>query len=215
MNLFAGLDISLEETAICLVDEQGMRITESKVDTEPQALFDVLKRHLNDIRRVGFEASSLSPWLATELRKLGVPVVVVEALHMKSALGAMRNKTDKNDARGIAQMMRTGWYREVHVKRAECHRLRMLLTNRRLLKRKYLDIENAIRGTLTVFGVKLGATTRGHFERDLREKLANEDPTLQAMTESMLLARRTLWEDICAFIVSSFGSPAATASVGG
>ncbi|MCK5745453.1 MAG: IS110 family transposase [Oricola sp.] len=195
MKLFVGLDISLKDTQVCLVDADGNIVREKKVPTEPEAIGQMLAKDAKRIVRVGFEASSLSPWLGVELRKLGFPALIVEARHMKSALNAMRNKTDKNDARGIAQMMRTGWFREVHIKSHESHKLRILLTNRRMLKRKFLDIENAIRGTLKVFGVKMCASTRGKFEEDLREKLQNEDPMLREMTECMLLARRTLLEE--------------------
>lgn len=195
MKLYAGLDISLEETQVCIVDEDGKIIREKKVETEPAAIRSVLEGYADRLSRIGFEASALSAWLATELRKGELPAIVVEARHMKSALNAMRNKTDKNDARGIAQMMRTGWFREVHVKSDNSHLLRILLVNRRTLKRKFLDVENTIRGTLKVFGIKLGTTTRGGFEQALRTRLLKEDPVLKAMTESMLAVRRVLWEE--------------------
>ncbi|MBW7836526.1 MAG: transposase [Sphingomonadales bacterium] len=156
MIVFAGLDISLEETHICVVDADGNRLKETRVPTEPEPIVQVLQSLKNQLKRVGFEASSLSPWLSNELIKQGFPVIIVEARHMASALSAMRNKTDRNDAQGLAQMMRTGWFRRVHVKSNESHRLRVLLSNRRLLKRKFIDIENAIRGTLKVFGVVHG-----------------------------------------------------------
>jgi len=194
MTVFIGLDISLDETHICVVDQDGKTLKETKVMTEPEAIAPVLRRFGDDVKRVGFEASSLSPWLSNELIKLGFPAIIVETRHMASALGAMRNKTDKNDARGLAQMMRTGWYRSVHVKSDDSHRLRILLTNRRILKRKFLDVENAIRGTLKVFGIKMTRTTRGRFEQDLMIKLAEADPMLREMTQSMLEARRTLLE---------------------
>lgn len=194
MTVFVGLDISLRETHVCIVDEAGTVLKETKVLTEPEAVAPVLKRFGDAIKRVGFEASSLSPWLSNELLKHGYPAIVVEARHMASALGAMRNKTDRNDALGLAQMMRTGWFRKVHVKSDESHRLRILLTNRRNLKRKFLDIENSIRGTLKVFGIKMIRTTRGQFETDLRLRLTDEDPLLREMTEAMLLVRRTLLE---------------------
>lgn len=195
MIVFAGLDISLEETHICVVDADGNRLKETRVPTEPEPIVQVLQSFKNQLKRVGFEASSLSPWLSNELIKQGFPAIIVEARHMASALSAMRNKTDRNDAQGLAQMMRTGWFRRVHVKSNESHRLRVLLSNRRLLKRKFIDIENAIRGTLKVFGVKMTRTTRGRFEADLRERLANEDPMLREMTESMLRARRALFQE--------------------
>ena len=195
MTVFVGLDISLEETHICVVDSDGKTLKDQKVMTEPDAIAPVLKTFGDSIKRVGFEASSLSPWLSNELIKMGFPAIIVETRHMASALGAMRNKTDRNDAQGLAQMMRTGWYRQVHVKSDDSHRLRILLTNRRILKRKFLDIENAIRGTLKVFGVKMTRTTRGKFEHDLRDRLTGEDPLLCVMTDSMLLVRRTLLEE--------------------
>tara|TARA_B100001540_G_C15770383_1_gene626030 strand:+ start:361 stop:1404 length:1044 start_codon:yes stop_codon:yes gene_type:complete len=195
MIVFAGLDISLEETHVCVVDSNGKTLKEARVPTEPEAIVPVLQRFGEGLKRVGFEASSLSPWLSNELTKHGLPAIIVEARHMAGALSAMRNKTDRNDARGLAQMMRTGWFRQVHVKSDDSHRIRVLLGNRRMLKRKFLDIENAIRGTLKVFGVKMTRTTRGRFEEDLRERLREEDPVLQDMTESMLHARRTLYEE--------------------
>jgi len=194
MNVFVGLDISLEETAVCVVDKEGKVLKQVSVMTEPEAIAPELKPFIGRIERVGFEASSLSPWLSNELIKLGFPAIVVETRHMASALGAMRNKTDRNDARGLAHMMRTGWFRQVYVKSDNSHRLRILLTNRRMLKRKFIDIENAIRGTLKVFGIKMNRSTRGNFERDLLMKLENEDPMLRDMTASMLSVRHTLLE---------------------
>lgn len=192
MKLFAGLDISLDFTHICIVDEDGKIIRETKVPTEPSDIARSLFSFRKALARVGFEASSLSPWLSNELRKADFPATVVEARHMASALSAMRNKTDRNDAKGIAQMMRTGWFREVHVKSDESHRLRILLANRRMLKRKFLDIENTIRGTLKVFGIKTGHLSRAKFEHRLREIIQGEDPFLQEMIDPMLQARDVL-----------------------
>ena len=194
MKLFVGLDVGLEETFVCVVDEGGKRVRETCVMSEPEAIASALADVPGQLERVGLEAAALTPWLFKTLSEAGLPVIVVEARHMAAALGAMRNKTDRNDARGIAQMMRTGWYRSVHVKSDESHRLRILLTNRRILKRKFLDIENAIRGTLKVFGVKMTRTTRGRFEQDLTRRLADEEPTLREMVQAMLVARRTLLE---------------------
>lgn len=103
-------------------------------------------------------------------------------------------KTDKNDARGLAQMMRAGWFREVHVKSEESYRLRLLLTHRRNLKRKFLDLENAIRHSLKVFGIKLYLTGRAHFEGEVRDQVAY-DPVLTALCDAMLRARAALWNE--------------------
>lgn len=113
---------------------------------------------------------------------------------MRSALSAMRNKTDRNDARGIAQMMRLGWYRAVHVKSIESQRLRTLLANRRLLKRKLIDIENHIRGTLRAYGLRVGQVSRGAYERRVRELLEGAEPDFEVMVTTMLSVRNGVLE---------------------
>jgi len=145
MEYFAGLDVAMEETSLCVVDQEGKVVLETTVATDPDAIFKALKKHAPKLRRVGHEAGSLSPWLQVELKRRGLPAICLEAWHARAAMAAMRNKTDKADARGIAHIMRTGWFREVHVKSEESYRLRLLLTQRRNLKRKFLDLENAIR----------------------------------------------------------------------
>jgi transposase len=114
------------------------------------------------------EASSLGLWLYRELQAKGLPIIVVEARHMRVSLSTMRNKTNRNDARGIAQMMRLGWFRAVHVKNVEMQKMRTLLTNRKLLKRKLVDIENHIRGTPRTCGLLVGAVSRGRYEARVR-----------------------------------------------
>jgi transposase len=123
MEYFAGLDVAMEETAICVIEREGKVVLEIKVTTDPDAIFKVLKPYAAKLRRVG-HAGSLSPWLQVELKQRGLPAICVEAWHARAALSAMRNKTDKADARGIAHIMRTGWFREVHVKSDASYRLR-------------------------------------------------------------------------------------------
>lgn len=107
-----------------------------------------MKPFLPRLRRVGHEAGSLSPWLHPELKKLGLPAVCLETQHVRAAMSAQRNKTDKADALGIAHIMRTGWFRQAHIKSESCYRTKLLLTHRRNLKAKFLDLENAIRHSL-------------------------------------------------------------------
>ncbi|WP_328804236.1 IS110 family transposase [Roseibium aggregatum] len=118
------------------------------VATDPNALYAALADHADGLVRAGVEASSLGVWVHRELQSRGLPMITVEARHMRHSLSAMRNKTDRNDARGIGQMMRLGWFRAVHVKCVENQKLKTLLANRRLLKRKLIDLENHIRGAL-------------------------------------------------------------------
>ena len=164
MEYFAGLDVSIEETAICVVGDDGKVVLETEVPTEPQLIADALERYAGRLRRVGHEAGSISPWLHAGMLALGLPAVCLETRHVRAALSAQRNKTDAADALGIAHIMRTGWFREAHIKTEDCYRIRLLLVQRRNLKRKFLDIENAIRHSLKVFGIRLGKVGRGSME---------------------------------------------------
>jgi len=155
MKLYAGLDVGLEETSLCIVDAEGLTVREVKVMTEPAAIRSAVEGYADRLERVGVEASSLGIWLYRELQPAGLPIIVVEARHMRVSLSTMRNKTGRNDARGIAQMMRLGWYRAVHVKNIDMQKMRTLLTSRKLLKRKLIDLENHIRGALRAYGCSL------------------------------------------------------------
>jgi len=137
MDYFAGLDVSVKETSVCIVDDTGKIVREVKVATEPKSLLSVLKSPAYHVKRIGLEAGPLSQWLFSALAEAELPVVCVETRHMQAVLKAQINKTDRNDARGIAQMMRVGLYRPVHVK----------TTHRKLLQSKAIAIENDLRGT--------------------------------------------------------------------
>ena len=136
MDHFAGLDVSVKETSVCVVDGTGKIVREVKVASEPNSLLAVLKNPACRFKRIGLEAGPLSQWLFSALAEAELPVVCVETRHMRAVLKAQINKTDRNDARGIAQMMRAGLYRPVHVKTLRSQKLRMLLTHRKLLKAK-------------------------------------------------------------------------------
>ncbi len=194
MKVYVGLDVGLEETSLCIVDSEGVTVREAKVSTEPQAIRCALEGSADRLDRVGVEASSLGIWLYRELQPAGVPIIVVEARHMRVSLSTMRNKTDRNDARGIAQMMRLGWYRAVHVKNIDMQKMRSLLANRKLLKRKLIDIENHIRGTLRAYGLLMGAVGRGGYEARVRELIEHGDPVFSLMIEAMLDVRRAIFD---------------------
>ena len=161
MDHFAGLDVSVKVTSICIVDDTGKIVREVKVASEPEALLAVLKNPAYHFKRIGLEAGPLSQWLFGALAEAELPVVCVETRHMQAVLKAQINKTDRNDARGIAQMMRVGLYRPVHVKTLRSQKLRMLLTHRKLLQSKAIAIENDLRGTLRNFGLKVGMVGKG------------------------------------------------------
>jgi transposase len=167
MKYFAGLDVSLEETSICIVDGEGVIVAERKVASEPRAIAKALRATDLAFERVGLEAGPLSPWLHGGLHAEGFAAICIETRRMKAALRAMRNKTDRNDARGIAQVMRTGWFRFVHVKSPESQELRK------------------------AFGLKVGKVSRGRFAMRVGALLADH-PRLRAATKPMLKARAAL-----------------------
>jgi hypothetical protein len=137
-------------------------------------------------KRIGLEAGPLSQWLYSALAEAGLPVICVETRHMRAVLQAQINKTDRNDARGIAQMMRAGLYRPVHVKTLRSQKLRMLLTHRKLLQSKAIAIDNDLRGTLRNFGLKVGIVGAVKFETRIKELVENL-PDLAILVEPLLL----------------------------
>jgi transposase len=195
MEHFAGLDVSVKETSVCIVDDAGGIVREVKVASEPDALLAVLKSPTYHFKRIGLEAGPLSQWLFSALADAGLPVICVETRHMRAVLKAQINKTDRNDARGIAQMMRAGLYRPVHVKTLRSQKLRMLLTHRKLLQSKAIAVENDLRGTLRNFGLKVGIVGKLKFEARIKE-LVESHPDLAVLVEPLLVVRRVLREQL-------------------
>ena len=186
MDHFAGLDVSVKKTSVCIVDDTGKIVREVKVPSEPEALLAVLKNPAYQFKRIGLEAGPLSQWLYSALAEAGLPVICVETRHMRAVLKAQINKTDRNDARGMAQMMRVGLYRPVHVKTLRSQKLRMLLTHRQLLLSKAIAVENDLLGTLRNFGLKVGMVGKVKFEARIRE-LVETLPDLAVLVEPMLI----------------------------
>ena len=195
MDHFAGLDVSVKETSVCIVDDTGRIVREVKVASEPEALLHVLGNSAYRFKRIGLEAGPLSQWLFGALAEAGLPAICVETRHMRAVLKAQINKTDRNDARGMAQMMRAGLYRPVHVKTLRSQKLRMLLTHRKLLQSKAIAIDNDLRGTLRNFGLKVGMVGAVKFEARIKELVENL-PDLAILVEPMLIVRRVLREQI-------------------
>src|SRR6478735_1853271 len=195
MELFVGLDVSVRTTSVCVMDAAGKLIRESKVESEPEAIAELLHAIGGPYKRVGLEAGPLSQWLYSGLASTGFPVICVETRHMKAALSAQINKTDRNDARGIAQMMRVGLYKPVHVKTLASQQARMLLTSRKLLRDKLQDMENELRGTLRNFGLKVGVVSSGHFEARIKELVAGQPP-LEMIVVPLLAVRRVVREQL-------------------
>src|SRR5947199_2074879 len=195
MDHFAGLDVSVKETSICIVDDAGKIVREVKVASEPEALLAVLKNLAYHFKRIGLEAGPLSQWLFSSLAEADLPVICVETRHMQAVLKVQINKTDRNDARGIARMMRVGLYRPVHVKTLRSQKLRVLLTHRKLLQSKAIAVDNDLRATLRNFGLKVGVVGTAKFEARIKELVENF-PDLAVLVEPLLVVRRVLREQI-------------------
>jgi transposase len=192
MTHFVGLDVSVKETAVCVVDQAGQVVAEHKVPTEPDDIIVLLTSIGIEYERVGLEAGPLSQWLVNGLGAAELPVICVETRHMKSLLQAQQiNKSDRNDARAIAQMMRVGLFKPVHVKTLLAQEQRMLLTSRKLLQQKMLDVECDMRGTLRNFGLKVGPVSVGGYEARIRE-LVGGYPNLATIVEPLLIVRRVM-----------------------
>lgn len=148
MKQYVGLDVSQRETAVCVVSETGQLIFEGKAKSDPGALTDLLRKHAPLAERVGFETGAMSSWLWHELRRVDLPVVCIDARHAHAALSVRMNKSDQNDARGLAELVRVGWYREVKVKSEESQKVRAILVARSRLVSMRRDIENHVRSLI-------------------------------------------------------------------
>jgi transposase len=191
MEQYAGLDVSLEQTSVCIVDGTGRIVREAKVASEPEALLAWFAAHGVAMTRIGLEAGPLSQWLFAGMEAAGLQVSLLETRRVRAALKTMTIKTDRNDALGIAHLMRMGWFRAVHCKSLAAQEVRALLTARKLLLSKRLDLEMSLRGVLRGFGLKVGLTTPRTFAGRVRE-LAKGQATLEAIAEAMLKARDAL-----------------------
>jgi transposase len=195
MEHYAGIDVSLESASVCVVDASGRIVSEAKVASEPDVLIRWFGNLGVEVSRIGLEAGPLSQWLYAGMREAALPVELLETRHVRDAFKAMPVKTDRKDARGIAQLIRLGWFRAVHCKSLPAQELRAVLTARKLVQGKRHDIEMSLRGILRGFGLKVGPTTTRSFEGRIRE-LVEGHPTLLAIADALLLARATLGEQL-------------------
>jgi transposase len=195
MEQYAGIDVSLESASVCVVDASGRILREAKVASEPEALITWFRELGVEMSRIGLEAGPLSQWLYAGMREAGLAVELLETRHVRAAFKAMPVKTDRNDARGIAQLMRLGWFRSVHCKSLPAQELRAVLTARKLVQGKRHDMEMSLRGILRGFGLNVGQTTPRSFEGRVRELVTGHE-TLRAVADALLLARATLGEQL-------------------
>ena len=198
MNHYAGIDVSLECSSVCVVEANGKILREAKVASEPEALIAWFRSCGFNLERIGLEAGPLSQWLFAAMRQVGLAVELLETRHVRKAFEAMPVKSDRNDARGIAQLMRLGWFRPVHCKSISAQETRSLLTARKLVQSQLLDVENSLRGILRGFGLKVGKTTELKFA-DRIEVLVVGHPHLQMIAKALLAVRAVLRKEFAAF----------------
>jgi transposase len=191
MDYYAGIDVSLEQSSVCVLDASGRIFREGKVLSEPEALIAWFGALGVNVARIGLEAGPLSQWLYAAMRQAGLAVELLETRHVRNAFKIMPVKSDRKDARGIAELIRLGWFRPVHCKSLAAQETRALLTARKLVQKAMLEVEASLRGILRGFGLKVGKTTPVQFERRIRE-LVEHHPNLQVIANSLLTVRGTL-----------------------
>src|SRR5947209_7302823 len=198
MDHYAGIDVSLEYASVCVVEASGKIVREGKVLSEPAALIAWFCSLGFGLARIGLEAGPLSQWLYAGLKQAGLAIELLETRHVHKALETMPVKTDRNDARGIAQLMRLGWFKPVHCKSLAAQETRAMLTARKLIQAKLHDVEMSLRGILRGFGLKMGKTTARSFAARIEELVAGH-PSLQTITRALLAVRAVLLREFNGF----------------
>src|SRR3989440_997467 len=191
---YIGLDVSLKKTSICVVNQAGSVVREGVVDSEPEAIAAFVRSKAPGAVRVGLETGPTATWLWSELKQLGLPVICIDARHARAVLKMQINKSDRNDAAGIARIMQTGWFREVRVKDVVSHSVRALLASRALLVKIKRDLENQIRGLLKNVGLVIGRAKFNVFTMRTEELIADR-PELIAVVGPLLKARQAMIDD--------------------
>jgi transposase len=197
MTKYVGLDVSMKETSICVVDGADKIVAEGKVASSPEAIAGFVARHAPDAERIGLETGSLSGWLWRGMARRGLPVILIDARHAHAGLKLQLNKTDRKDAQGLARIVRTGWYKEVHVRAPESQQARHLLAGRALLVAQRVDLENQLRGLLKGYGLVVGRVGQKGFGPRV-EELIGDEPALQAVIGPLLAVRAVLRRQIAA-----------------
>jgi len=195
MSHYVGLDVSLKEVSICVVDADGKVLNRASVPTEPDAIADYLAQEAPNAERVVHESGILATWLTRELERRDVPIICIDARMAHKALSARLNKSDKADAEGLAQLARTGWFTKVHIRSEASDRMRALVAARERLIRMRKDLEAHIRGVLKTFGIRMGPVLRAHHRQGFRDQLAEagaSDPMLGLLAQTMIPIHKKL-----------------------
>ena len=197
MKQYVALDVSLKEISVCVIDGTGAVTFEGKVAAEPAALTKLIRSKAPQAARVGLETGATSPWLYRVLEQADLPVVLMDARHANAALSTRPTKSDRSDARGLAEMLRMGWYRAVTAKSFASHERLALLGARRRLVTIRTDLDGQIRGLLKTFGLILG---KGNTDALIRraEALAEGQPVVSSLVAKLAEVRRQVVVQIAA-----------------
>lgn len=198
MSYYAGIDVSLKCSSVAVVNDKGEIVREAKVATDPIAMIEWFRSCGLPMERIGMEAGPFSQWLYAGMKDVGLAVELLETRHVRNAFKTMAVKTDRKDARGIAELMRVGWYRPVHCKSMDAQETRTVLAARKLVEQKLRDTEMSLRGLLRGFGLKVGKTTPTRFG-DRIKALVSGHPTLQIIAESLLAVHQVLLRECKTF----------------
>jgi transposase len=192
MKQYVGLDVSQQETSVCVVDQVGRSVYQGRVKSKPGALSELLRKQAPHAERIGFETGAMASWLWHELRRLDLPVVCIDARHAHAVLSVRMNKSDQNDAKGLAELVRVGWYREVKVKSEESQKVRSILVARSRLVGIRRDIENQVRSMIKEYGLLFRRAIGLQFRKRVTEVVA-EDHHLRAVIDPLL----SVHEHVC------------------
>src|SRR6202162_105160 len=195
MEYYVGLDVSLKQTSICVVNETGSVVREGVVESNPEAIAAFVRSQAPGVLRIGIETGPTTTWLWTELKRLGLPVICIAARHARAVLKMQINKNDRNDAAGIARIMQTGWFKQVRVKDLDSHSVKALLVSRALLVKIKRDLENQVRGLLKNLGLVIGRAKFNVFAVRA-EELIEDRPELVAAVGPLLKARQALEQQV-------------------
>ncbi len=198
LKQYVGLDVSLKETSISVVDEADRTIWRGRSQSTPDDIAEKLSARAPHAVRIGLECGQLSNWLYVGLKAKGLPVICIDARHASAALSLKVNKTDTNDALGLAQLMRVGWYRETVVKGIDCRYLRSLLVVRQRLVSQITAIKNCVRGVIKGFGRVMPKALKRHFVPKIRAAIA-DDPMLAALIEPNLCTLEAAMEQLAVY----------------
>jgi transposase len=191
MDYYAGIDVSLKSSSIAVVNGKGEIVREAKVATDPVAVIEWFSSCGLQMQRIGLEAGPFSQWLYAAMKEAGLAVELLETRHVRNAFKTMAVKTDRKDARGIAELVRVGWYRPVHCKSMDAQETRAILAARKQVEQKLRDMEMSLRGLLRGFGLKVGKTTPTRFADRIKD-LVSGQATLQIIAEALLAVHQVL-----------------------